>query len=376
MTSEMKNILIIHETMNVGGAERVLANILRHFDYERYNVDLLLQYKTGVFLSEIPPQVNVMGLYEAPMKPSLIGKMVRRVAFDYYFRDEKRRMRKVVGGKSYDAVISFMEGYAARMHSFVTDLTPRNISWVHTDLSLNNWYGHLFPQAKAQAFYRNMSEIVFVSEGALKAFGKVYDSDASKRVVYNLTDPDEIRAKARQLDAPSRRFTVCTVGRLSPVKRQDRVVEMARIFKDRGIEADFWIVGDGTEMQNLRAQIDRLDVPDMVTLKGFQKNPAAFIDSADVFVLTSDAEGLAMVVIEAMSLGKPIVATRITGIDELLAEGAGVLCECSAESLAEPVIRLKNDPEKMAEYGSRALERSRAFSPAETMKAIYGLIDG
>ncbi len=93
-----------------------------------------------------------------------------------------------------------------------------------------------------------------------------------------------------------------------------------------------------------------------------------------MFLLTSDSEGYSLVVGEAMSLGKPIVSTKVVGPMELLANDAGILCNEEEAELAEAIISLYKDTSLRDRYSRSAINRSKMFDAENTMKQIYSLL--
>jgi colanic acid/amylovoran biosynthesis glycosyltransferase len=116
---------------------------------------------------------------------------------------------------------------------------------------------------------------------------------------------------------------ILTVGRLVPVKGQELLVEALAALSNRGIGGRLTLVGDGPQLGSLRALAERRGVADRVTFAGAvgQDEIRAYYTRADVFALPSFAEGLPVVLVEAMACGLPVVASRITGIPELVEEG-------------------------------------------------------
>lgn len=107
------------------------------------------------------------------------------------------------------------------------------------------------------------------------------------------------------------------VGRITRVKRVDRVLDIARLAMSSGRAYHFDIVGDGP----LRAELEPKS-PENVSWHGFQQNPAAFISRADVLLLTSDHEGQPTVVLESTAMGRPVVAPNVGGLPELTRDAA------------------------------------------------------
>jgi glycosyltransferase involved in cell wall biosynthesis len=120
---------------------------------------------------------------------------------------------------------------------------------------------------------------------------------------------------------------VLTVGRAVPVKGQTLLIEAMAELKRRGVDARLTLVGDGPQMPELRELVERLAVADRVDLTGAvgQDEIGALYARADVFAMPSFAEGLPVVLMEAMATGLPVVASRITGVPELVDDGVSGL---------------------------------------------------
>jgi glycosyltransferase involved in cell wall biosynthesis len=149
---------------------------------------------------------------------------------------------------------------------------------------------------------------------------------------------------------------ILTVGRTVPVKGQSLLVDALGELSRRGVEARLTIVGDGPQLPDLRAQAQRAGVADRVTFAGAvgQHEIRSHYERADVFALPSFAEGLPVVLIEAMATGLPVVASRITGIPELVEEGASGLLTVPGrddELLGALERLLTAAPERRAEMG-------------------------
>jgi glycosyltransferase involved in cell wall biosynthesis len=368
----MKQILIIQESFTGGGAEKVLVDILQHFDYSRYNVTLLIEKAFGVHLSEIPQQVEQMHIFA---KPGLFYRLV------YHFKPIRNaylriKLNKLLENRTFDTIVSFMEGPAIYMHQFLVDRATRNVSWVHINLAKHHWTRYLHKSlSDERAIYDKMSSVAFVSEGARTAFIDHFNFAGETRVIYNIIPVDTIVARSEQAVASTRKFTVCNIGRLNVQKRQDRFIEVMAELKRRGVDCEGWILGAGELEQQLKQRAAECGVADMVKFLGFQSNPYPYLKASDIFLLTSDSEGFSLVVAEAMCLGKPIVSTNITGPDELLANGVGILTSFDVSDIADRVQQLAADADLRAHYAeaSRA-EALRRFDADAVMQQIYQIL--
>ena len=122
---------------------------------------------------------------------------------------------------------------------------------------------------------------------------------------------------------PRSRLNLLAVGRLHPVKDHDFLVRACRLLKDRGGEFCCAIAGDGPERDRLRQLIQELRLEQDVHLLGHvpHEDLGALYQRADLVVLTSQSEGIPLVLMEAMSFAKPVLAPAITGIPELVTDG-------------------------------------------------------
>jgi colanic acid/amylovoran biosynthesis glycosyltransferase len=158
-------------------------------------------------------------------------------------------------------------------------------------------------------------------------------------------------------------FELITVGQLAPAKGQHIMVEAVSLLRRRGMPVRLRLVGDGAMRRSLEEQAKRLGVEEDVIFAGFRNNAqlSDLYRDADAFVMSSFAEGLPVAMMEAMAMGLPCLASRITGIPELVADGeTGILVTPSdAAELAAAVERLRNDRElrqRMGEAGRRKVE--------------------
>lgn len=369
---EHKQILIIQESVKGGGAEKVLTDLLRHFDNSQYDVTLLLINAYGPHLSEIP--VKIKRIYINKRPPSLFRRCLNHCApiRDVLFQN---KVKRAVKRKRYDTIISFMEGPATKAHSFITDHATKNLSWVHTNLITNHWSAFIYRNlAEEKAAYQKMDNIIFVSQGAKEAFSKLFDISEKLKVIYNIIDYQTINQKAATSIPEKTKFTICNVGRLTEQKRQDRLLKIAKILKDKGFEFEIWILGEGKLEFQLKNQAKALEISDVVKFLGYQANPYPYIKVSDIFVLTSDTEGYPTVVCEALCLGKPVISTNITGSDELLANGIGILTGFEPDAIAEQIGRLIQSRELCSHYARLAAQRGQRFQPQDVMAQIYSLL--
>lgn len=375
----MHSILFIMPAMLNGGAEKVLIDILKNFDYDRYDVSLLLETKDGPYINDIPAQVGLIYLHK---KNLWIERLYRYLIL---FRCRRFAYWMLCGlpllwhmrGRKFDSIVSFMEGMAVRMHSYIFDKANKNLSWVHIDLQRKHWSLDFFRDAQEEKdCYRKMDKIVFVSQSAKSSFREMFRVDEQKlEVVYNLIDCIEMKKASEAKSVEKTKFTICMVGRLNRQKRYDRALEVMCRLKNDGYDFELWILGSGELEVDLRRMVKDMRLDDLVRFKGFIKPVYPYIEAADVFLNTSESEGYPLTLCEALCLGCPIVATDISGANELVAKSeAGVLVTEDPDSIYEGLKKVMDDEVLRRGFSEKAVAYSKSFDVQETMRRIYDII--
>src|SRR4051794_11343595 len=154
---------------------------------------------------------------------------------------------------------------------------------------------------------------------------------------------DGVRAaQRRQLGVPAGAFVVGWIGRMTAVKRADDVLLAFRRLRDRGVDARFCLVGDGPDRDRIERRARELGIMRSTLFLGYQQDVAPLYAAFDAMVLPSANEGTPVSAIEALAAGRPVVATRVGGVPDVVRDGEdGFLVETGAvDALAERLARL------------------------------------
>lgn len=174
------------------------------------------------------------------------------------------------------------------------------------------------------------------------------------------------------------RFTIGAVGRLSAEKGFDLLIRAAHELVKRGLDIQVVIAGDGEAEQELRRLIHELQLQDRVRLLGYRSDVRGLFEALDLFVLSSLREGLPNVVLEAMAMETPVLATRVAGIPRLVQNGEnGVLIDSgSVEQLIDSIGRLMKDTTLRARIATAGRQTVvKHFNFATRMTKIRALYD-
>lgn len=375
-----KKIMFMMPSLPGGGAEKVLVDILRNFDYASYEVTLFLEYREGVYLNDVPENVRILALHP---KNTIWFERLHRVlrlfhCYAFFHAFVYRHMfLKLLKGERFDTIVSFMEGAAVKFHSYIIHKADKNLSWVHIDLKQKHWSLDFFRNGKDELdAYKKMDKVVFVSEDAKRKFLELYAMENDKCIViYNLIDKDSVLTSARSKSVIKKRFTICMVGRLNPQKRYNRAINVAKRLRDNGYDFDLWILGDGSLEESLKRMCHEYGMDDRIHFWGFQKPSYPYMKEADIYLNTSEAEGYPLVICEALCLGLPVVATDISGASEILARSEyGLLVPENEDDIYNGVKRLMDDATLLENYREKALQRAEMFDVRTSMAQIYKIL--
>lgn len=172
-------------------------------------------------------------------------------------------------------------------------------------------------------------------------------------------------------------FVIGTMGRLHRQKGMDIFLNAAKMALAQVPGCRFLIAGEGPEKEALQSLARKLNIQSKLEFSGWARNPYEFISMLDIFVLASRWEGMPNVILEAMALSKPILATRVGGITDLIEDGQeGLLIEAeSVTACAAGMLRLIQDPSLRQKLGQlaqkKAIEKFSLQRMVSSYQALY-----
>ncbi|MDX6388072.1 MAG: hypothetical protein QOD85_1874, partial [Gaiellaceae bacterium] len=181
----------------------------------------------------------------------------------------------------------------------------------------------------------------------------------------------------RYLGIPGDRFAVGWIGRMTAVKRTDDILVAFKRLRDSGVDAVLCLVGDGPDRPELERRAHELGVIRDTVFLGYQEDVAPFYSAFDALILPSSNEGTPVSAIEALAAGRPVVATRVGGVPDVVRDGEdGFLVEAGdTDELADRLEQLARDPalrERMGKQGrERVLPRYAVDRLVEDVDELY-----
>lgn len=352
-------VAVVVNCLKLGGMERAAVNLAEAFEADQHESHLILLKKRKQEI-EVSPKVNLhlfnlkkMVLFSGIgclwFILSKIMNIAFRKTFPHFFayaeamafRYKLKQLEKQFG--RFDLVVfrgqgTFGQIWPMKDERFVfvcESIQNKTLYGVQSKWIFNGLFAH-----------RNM---VCVSKGAKESFDDLIATHdipcRSVRTISNPNDFMQIKQKADQTLSESVSHSkpfILGLGRLVPLKNFQLLIQAYAITREKyQITHDLVIVGSGPERENLEAEVAKLDLQDCVFFKGMQENPFPWYKCADLFVLSSQSEGLGMVLIEALACGTKVVATDCPGgvRDIMSGELTHFLCEQNAESMAEKMIQ-------------------------------------
>jgi glycosyltransferase involved in cell wall biosynthesis len=353
----MKKILFIMNNLHCGGAEKALVSLLQQMDYSQYEVDLYLFQHEGLFLKQLPAEVNLLpppayySYFDMQLKKAVVENIKAgrfKVAFyrilaGLVYKTEKIKARKeqkvwkylsqVIPSlpKKYDAAIGYLEKTPNYFCIDKVDAKTK-IGFIHND------YNKLMMDKEIDTpYFSKFNNIFTISEQCETILKENFPAMASKfSIMYNIVSEKTLRSMASDtVEFSKKGITLVSVGRLNVQKGFDIAIKSCKILVDNGLDVYWYVLGEGEERKALQQQINDAHLQERFILMGIKENPYPYVAQADVYVQPSRFEGKSIAIDEAKILAKPIVVTNFPSvIDQISHLKNGYIAELNADAIA------------------------------------------
>jgi len=383
----MKRILIHYPILNLGGAERSTIRLMNLMLEEGWKVHLVLTTGGGSLEPSLDPRIRVTHLRSIAagerFKTAKSWYARLKVCSDLtmYCLSRCEQLVKSVGFlfRYYDAAMVSLHGLSP---VFVCRWVRagKRLQWIRNDLALCDQDGKA--QRHIEQFGNRIDYYLGVSETARDSVATLVPAVAEKAlVVYNVIDRNGMESLAaasfeNPYSAWPEGIRVVTVCRLSDkAKALLRMVDVQRQLQNDGIYFHWFVVGDGPDRQLLEDYIRSTGMQEWFILVGYQENPFPFYCHADLAATLSNYEGLCGAVNEAKIAGRPVIATRFSGIDEQLVHGKnGWVVENETDAIVAGMRELISSSALRNSMENNFLPH-RLFDDREKLARIEQLID-
>ena len=342
-----KRVLFVMHELFVGGAERVVSNLVNNLDKEKFDVHLCLFKKKGTLLDTLTEDVTLHDL-----------KASRVITSGH-------KLFSLILQLKPDIVFSSITHVNLLMGVFIPFLRPfcKNTRFITREVNIPSIRAKYMPRSKKlDRFYKriihNFDLIIAQSNYMKEDIHKSYNVDSNKILVIN--NPLDVKQIQKVLAEGSAneelyrtdKINILAVGNLRRQKGFDILLKVMPLLNEK---FHLNILGEGKEKDLLEKMIIELNILDKVTLLGFKGNPYKYIEKADIIVLSSRYEGFPNVILEANACGKFVLAFECPGVShEIIQNGInGFLVESGNYSaLAESIKKhanIKHDEETIIE---------------------------
>lgn len=364
-----KSIVFVIPSLDAGGGEKSLVNLLNCIDFNQYEVDLILLNKKGIFLNSIPHKVRIVeiegnytdfikGLFESVLGFLIqfkIGLFFHRIS--YWFKNsiyinkakaEQYSWRNLSASipyihNEYDVAIAFLE--KSSIYFTVDKLNARKkIGWIHTNYSSSG-----MSPAFDKNYFDKLNCIVGVSPECEENLKFNFPEFKTKiKTIYNIVSSTVIHLLANEVvldyNFESLSNSIVTIARLSHEKGCDLVIETGALLKKANVDFKWFIIGEGQERDKLESKIKEYNLENNVVLLGLKSNPYPYLKAATLYVQPSRYEGKSIAIDEAKILNKPIIVTNFsTAKDQIQHQLNGIITDMNPEALATAISNLSND---------------------------------
>lgn len=324
-----KKLLFTSYSMNVGGIEKALINLLKRLDYDKYEVTLVLERKEGIFLDLLPKEVEVLEYKISNCKFVPFRKIYNRLKLIKW----KNKLKN-----NYYFSCSFCT-YSIPSAHLALAASTNNAIWMHGNYYiLYNKDESKLKEFLDGVFVKSFKKVVFVSEENKREICKHYDGIKEKSIVCNnFINGDEIIEKSKEkIDFKRNKNPLfVNVGRHDEYqKRLSRIIEASKRLVDEKYQFQILFIGDGPDSMMYDDMIKTYGLENVIINLGRQVNPYPYYKIADAVLLSSEYEGYPVVFLESMIMNKPILSTKVSDW-EGLNDKNGKFCDFDTESVYE-----------------------------------------
>lgn len=328
-------------------------------------------------LKDLGHQVRVVSLYD---QPTPISRRMEAAGVPVTYLDKKpgldlsmvTKLRAIFREEKPEVVHTHLDCIKYAVPAAKLAGVKRCIHTVHS-VADKEAEGTLQKVTNRFFYQRGWSLPVALSQEVRRSVAAVYHLPAERvPVVMNGIDLSRYQPRPREISGGPCRLV--HVGRMDTPKNQERLLYAFRQVGDVCPSTRLTLVGDGALRPRLEALTGELGLNETVVFAGMQADVRPFLAEGDIFLLSSDYEGIPMTIIEAMAMGLPIVSTAVGGVPDLVEDQkTGLLTPCDAQALAAAILRLTEDPSLRHTLGQAAREGSKRFSAVSMARAYLAV---
>ena len=370
---KIRIVFIVHQ-INQGGMESALFNLISLMDKDKFDITIFSVIGWGEWEDKFRDSgFYLIDQYARLREPtgffSKLSNIIKIKMIDIIKKINCKQLLSVSSTKKFDIVVSYQVYSPYGGIGFPRK--AKTIKYVHGNVASNAHYRLMQQQLK----YENekYDRIICVSDDAKKAFINLTGRTDNILTLFNPINGDNILKRSEEdfdLRISAKTDYICAVGRLSPEKGFERLVNVFNRLISDGIKSKLVIVGDGVERNKLTNLAELLGLTEYIELIGHKDNPYPYIRNSLFTVLPSFTEGLPVVAMESLCLGIPIVSTYPSAGELFGEEICGIITENDDDSLYQGMKAMLTDTEFYKKLKKGAENRSCFFKGATMVREV------
>lgn len=359
----------------MGGAEIQLLSLLKSIDSKKFDAVAAVFYRGHDLDDQFEKVANARIIF-----------LDKKGGFDFKYL---QKLRALIQKEKFDIIQPYNVSarfigwiMAAGFHVPFTIQTERSARFLYTSLG-----SRIYQLLENRALQRASLLVANSEAGREFAISRGVKRDKT-RVIYNGIDPERLLVTrnreeiCQEFGIPADASIVGMVGRIEAQKDPDAIINAAQVVLARTENVHFMLVGSGPLLLESRQIVRQKNIDGHFSFTGNQEHVADFLNAMDVFVLASKrSEGCSNAILEAMMLGKPVVATRVGGNTEVVRhdETGKLVPPQNPDALAAAILEILQDDQKRMDFGRNgqilAKEKFSIRAMASAYEKLYlGLI--
>ena len=372
INNNKKSLLFMIDSLETGGAEKSLIDLVNNLDYKDYNIEVKTIYNEGIYRERLNKKIKYSSIIKRPniWKKRIFYRLVKYLP--------TKLLYQLMVTKKYDIEIAYHELLSTKILSG-SDSNSFKIAWIHTNMFKDSENYQMFNNyVSFVKGYNKFNKIICVSNNIKDSFNEKTKLYQKSDTIYNPIDKEKIIKLSKEkcnLKKDKNKFLIISIGRLEKVKGYDKLCEAINKLKTKH-NVELWLLGEGSERQKIECYIKENNLEKNIKLLGFDENPYKYLTQANAFISTSEIEGFSLVVAEAIVLGLPVISTKTDGPREILEEGKyGKLIDNTVDDIASSLSEIIENNKLYKELKQQSKLCQEKFNLNDTIYKFDDLVE-
>ena len=367
-----KRVLFITNAFTCGGIENALFDLVQGMDKERFDITIFALYKGHEWDLKFL-DLGVRIVFATPVLHNRLNVFERiKIHNDYkklyYSRNNNGEgLLDIFFDESFDLIICY-HGYSDVSACFSLGRNAKTIEYAHCAVDTNSEIREDI--LRNQQAIKECDRIICVSKKVKEQIDRLLGVEKKTIVAHNPISYMRICDLATAYDFEMDSPYICAIGNFVEGKNFVLLVNIFAKLLSQGVNYKLVIVGDGSDMVNVRSAIQDNNIKDYVVLTGYKENPYPIIKNSKYLVISSFDEGMPVVAMESLCLEVPVISAY-PSVEELFAnEKCGIITESSEEGLFDALNAVLSDEELYKVLKKGAINRSDYYKNNGDLKRV------